>query len=106
MALKRPIPGGLNAPAQARAAVAACEADLGWRAGDARLIAPELVLNAWQHGHGLDDRPISLTLTTTDDGGIRIEGPDRGEGFGVDKATANTPPHEPRRGLPLIPPPS
>src|SRR2546423_10252669 len=98
MALKRTIPGGLNAPAQARAAVAACEADLGWRAGDARMIASELVLNAWQHGHRLDDPPISLTLTTTDDGGIRNEGHDRGEGFDGDKAIAHTRPYEPRCG--------
>ena len=102
MALKRTIPGGLNAPAQARAAVAAREADLGWRAGDARMIASELVLNAWQHGHGLDERPISLTLTTTVDGGIRIEVHDRGEGFDVDKAIANTRPYEPGWGLTII----
>src|SRR5436309_3059041 len=72
MALTRTIRGGLNASAEARAAVGHCDADLGWRAGDARMIASELVLNAWQHGHGLDERPIALTLTTVDDGGIRM----------------------------------
>ena len=102
MALTRTIRGSLNASAEARAAVGHCDADLGWRAGDARMIASELVLNAWQHGHGLDERPIALTLTTVDDGGIRIEVRDRGDGFDVDDAIANTRPHEPGWGLTII----
>jgi anti-sigma regulatory factor (Ser/Thr protein kinase) len=102
MALKRTIRGGLDAPAQARAAVGHCDADLGWRAGDARMIVSELVLNAWQHGHDLDARPIGLTLTTIDDGGIRIEVRDGGEGFDVDEAIADTRPHEPGWGLTII----
>jgi anti-sigma regulatory factor (Ser/Thr protein kinase) len=57
-------------------------------------------MNAWEHGHARDSRPIRLALEHRD-GGLRMEIHDQGPGFDPDDPYP-TPVEEPGWGLTIV----
>lgn len=68
-----------RAPAAARLALSELDADLGWRGGDARLVASELVTNSFRHSDARPDRPIAFSIELAEDF-VRLEVCDEGSG--------------------------
>jgi len=101
MRVERLIEGSVHAPRTARGTVAEVDAALGWRSADARLVASELTMNAWQHGHARDSRPIRLALEHRD-GGLRMEIHDLGPGFDPPEEPDLRPPEQPGWGLRIV----
>lgn len=101
MRVERLIEGSAHAPRKARCTVAEAEAGLGWRTADAQLVASELTMNAWQHAHARDSRPIRLALEQRD-GGLRLEIHDQGPGFEPPDEPDLRPPEQPGWGLRIV----
>ncbi len=101
MRVERLIEGSAHAPRTARFTVAEIDAGLGWRTADAQLVASELTMNAWQHAHACDSRPIRLALEQRD-GGLRLEIHDQGPGFERPDEPDFRPPDQPGWGLRIV----
>jgi anti-sigma regulatory factor (Ser/Thr protein kinase) len=68
-----------GAPAAARLALSELDAELGWRGGDARLVASELVTNSFRHSDARPELPIEFSIELADDF-LRLEVCDEGTG--------------------------
>lgn len=100
MRVERLIEGSAQAPRTTRFTVAEMDSVLGWRSA-MRLVASELTMNAWEHAHAPDARPIPLALEHRD-GGLRMEVHDQGPGFDAPVEPDPRPPDEPGWGLRIV----
>jgi anti-sigma regulatory factor (Ser/Thr protein kinase) len=80
MRIERRLRGSPEVAKAARRLIDELADDLGARLTDARLVASELVTNAWRHAHGADEREI-LFAATLDRGALRVEVCDQGPGL-------------------------
>lgn len=84
MRVQRVLPRDPTAPAAARAAIGELDGELGWRGGDVRLVASELVTNCVRHSTAARDEPIELCVELERES-LTLEVCDRGEGFRLDQ---------------------
>jgi serine/threonine-protein kinase RsbW len=91
MRMRYELPRDEDAPAAARLALSEMDSDLGWRGGDARLVASELVTNSFRHSDAEPGRPIEFCIELEGDF-LRLEVCDYGSGY---RRGSIKPPHDP-----------